>query len=70
MFKVLMCVQNFYHSTCDHEILCADRSSEDEQLLRRPLLQKPQNMNMVGSLNLKFTFCFTDTTHEKRSLVQ
>jgi hypothetical protein len=32
-------------------------------------------MNMVGSLNLKFTFCFMDTTHEplyldEQSLVQ
>jgi hypothetical protein len=28
------------HSTWDHEILYADRSSEDEQLLIRPLLRE------------------------------
>jgi hypothetical protein len=34
----------------DYEILYADRSSKDEQLLIRPLLRKTKkNTNMVGS---------------------
>jgi hypothetical protein len=32
IFKLLSWMQNLRHSTWDHEILCADRSSKDEQL--------------------------------------
>jgi hypothetical protein len=36
-FELLRRMQNFQQSTWDHNILCADSSSEDEQLTIRPL---------------------------------
>jgi hypothetical protein len=48
----------------------SDRSSEDEQLLIRPFLQKMKNTNMVGGWNLKLTFCFMETTPEPLHLRQ
>jgi hypothetical protein len=67
--------ENFHLSTWDRDILYADRSSEDEQLLIRLFLRKTKSTNMAGGLNVKFTFCFTEITPEpldadKRSLVQ
>jgi hypothetical protein len=47
-----------------HEILYADRSSKDEQLLTRQLLREIKSTNMLGSSNLKFTFYFIQTTHK------
>jgi hypothetical protein len=38
----------FHQSVWDQEILYADRSSEDEQLLTRPLLLETKNTNMAG----------------------
>jgi hypothetical protein len=38
--KLLMWLQNLHKSTWDHEIVYADRYSEGEQLLLRPLPQK------------------------------
>jgi hypothetical protein len=32
----------------EHEILCTDRSSKDEQLLVRPFLSKIKNTNMAA----------------------
>jgi hypothetical protein len=54
-------------------MLYADRSSEDEQLLIPPLLQKIKNTNTGGSCNLKLIFGFMAISHEpldleKRSL--
>jgi hypothetical protein len=68
-------MQTFHQSMWDYEILYADGSSGDEQLLIWPLLQTTKNTNMAGSLNLKFIFCFVETTHEaihfgKQSLVK
>jgi hypothetical protein len=38
MFKLLRWMQNVHQSMWDHGILYADKPSEDEQLLLRPLL--------------------------------
>jgi hypothetical protein len=40
--------ENLHQSTWDHEILHADRSSKDEQLLIRPFLLKTKNTNMAA----------------------
>jgi hypothetical protein len=50
------------HSTWDYEIVYADRSSKDKQLLVRPLLWKTKNTNIAGSWKLKFTFYFALAT--------
>jgi hypothetical protein len=70
IFKLLRWMQNLHQSTWDRNILYADRSLEDEQLLMRPLLRESKNMNMVGSLKLKFTFYFMERTHEPLHLVK
>jgi hypothetical protein len=49
IFKLLRLLQKLHQSTWDHERLYAERSSVDEQLLRRLPLRKPENTNMVGS---------------------
>jgi hypothetical protein len=41
-------MQNFHQSAWDHEILYADRASENEQLPIRPLLRETKDMNMAG----------------------
>jgi hypothetical protein len=41
-------MQNFHPSTFDHEMLYADRPSEDEQPLINLLYQEIKNMNMMG----------------------
>jgi hypothetical protein len=46
--KLLRWMQNLHQSTWDHEILYADRSSKDEQLLIRPFLSKTKNTNMAA----------------------
>jgi hypothetical protein len=43
-----------------HEMLYADRSSKDEQLLMRPVLLKAKTANMVGGLKLQFAFLCGD----------
>jgi hypothetical protein len=48
----------------NNEILYADGSSKDKQLLIKSLLQKNKNTNMAGGCRLKFMFCFMETTHE------
>jgi hypothetical protein len=48
----------------DHKILYTNRSSEDEQLLIRPLLRESKNTHKSGSWKLKFAFYFIDRTHE------
>jgi hypothetical protein len=48
IFKLLRWMQNLHQSTCDHEILSADGSLEDEQLLMRPLL-RPKLCFLVGA---------------------
>jgi hypothetical protein len=40
-----------------HEILCADRSWNDEQLWMMPFL-KTKNTDMAGSWKLKFINCY------------
>jgi hypothetical protein len=59
IFKLLKWMQKLHQSTWDHEMLYADRSSEEEQLLK-----KPKNRNMAGFWMLKFTFHFRKTIHE------
>jgi hypothetical protein len=48
ILKRLRWMKNLHHSTCDHAILYAYRSSEDEQVLIRPFLQEIKNTNMAG----------------------
>jgi hypothetical protein len=57
-------MQNLHQSTWDYKMLYADRYSEDEQLLMRPLLQESKNTNMGGGWKLKLTFYFMDRTRE------
>jgi hypothetical protein len=47
-FELLWWMQNLHQSTWDHAILYADRSSKDEQLLRRQFLFKTKNTNVEG----------------------
>jgi hypothetical protein len=48
IFKLLKWTQNLHQSTWNHEIVCADRPSEDEHFLIRPIMRKIKNMNKVG----------------------
>jgi hypothetical protein len=64
IFRHLRWMQNLQQSMWDHEILYADRSWEDEQLLGRLLLLETENMNTAGSWNLKFIFHLMETTDE------
>jgi hypothetical protein len=52
-----------------HEILCADKSSKNEQLLIRPLV-KNQKYECGGQLKLEFIFRFMETTHKPSHLKQ
>jgi hypothetical protein len=75
MYELLRRIQNFRQSTLDRKNVNADRSLEDENLFLSPLLRNPKNTNMMGGLNVKFTFYFMEKTHkplhlDKRSLVQ
>jgi hypothetical protein len=45
-FGLLRQKQNLHQSTCGHETLYVDRSSEDEQTLIRPHLQE-RNKNTI-----------------------
>jgi hypothetical protein len=56
-------------STWNTEILYYDRSLKDEQLLTKPFLWKTKNTNVEGGWNLKFIFCFMETTHEHTSFI-
>jgi hypothetical protein len=40
--------EKFSQLTWDHEILYADRASESEQILIRPLSRETKNTNIVG----------------------
>jgi hypothetical protein len=61
-------MQDLQKSMWNHKILYADRFSEVEQLLIRPLLRESKNTNMVGGRNLKFRFCFMERSHEPLQL--
>jgi hypothetical protein len=63
IFKLLTWIQNLHQSTWDHEVLYADISSKDKQLLIRSLLRKTKNSNMEGLRMLKFTY-FMERIHE------
>jgi hypothetical protein len=52
-FKFLGSVQNLRQSTWNREIVYADRSSEDEQLIIRPLLRKAKAYEHGGRLKFK-----------------
>jgi hypothetical protein len=64
IFRLLRWIQNLHQSTWDHNILYADRSSEDEQLLTRPLLRECKNTKMAVCSKLYFIFYFMERTHE------
>jgi hypothetical protein len=63
IFRLLKWMQKLHQSTWDDEILNADMASKDE-LLISPLFWGAKNMNMEGSLKLKFAFYFMETTCE------
>jgi hypothetical protein len=42
-------MKKLHQTTLEHEILCTDRPSKDEQLSKRPFLSKAKNTNMVAS---------------------
>jgi hypothetical protein len=68
-FKLLRWMQNLLrHSTWDHEMLYADRSSMDKQLLVIPLLRKTKNTNMEGGWLFKFILYFIERTLEHFNL--
>jgi hypothetical protein len=48
IFRLLTLIPKLYHSRWDHEILYADRSSNDKHILIRPLLQKTKHKRIVG----------------------
>jgi hypothetical protein len=50
-------MKNFHQSTWEHEILCTDRSSKDEQLLMRPFLEE-KKYEHGGRLNVKIHSLF------------
>jgi hypothetical protein len=52
-FETYEVMQNLHQSTWDHEMLHSDRSSEDEQLLMRPLLRKSKKCEHYGRLKIK-----------------
>jgi hypothetical protein len=47
-FELLRWMQNLHHSTWDHEILYAGRSSKDEELLIRSFLSETKNTIMAA----------------------
>jgi hypothetical protein len=51
VFKLLRWVKNLRQYTCDHNILHADRSLEDGQLLVRPLLREPKTRTWCADKN-------------------
>jgi hypothetical protein len=61
---ILRWMQTFSIQTWDHEVLYADRSSKDGQLLIRPLLRKTKYTNTACGLILIFRVCFVETTHK------
>jgi hypothetical protein len=64
IFKLLRWMQNLDQTTWDHEILYADRSSMNKQLLVTPLFRKTRNTNMAGGWNLKYIFYVMERTRE------
>jgi hypothetical protein len=70
ILKLLRWMKNLHQSMWDHIILYSDRSSEDEQLLMRPLMRESKNINMASGWMVKFTFYFMNRTHEPLHLVK
>jgi hypothetical protein len=75
IFKLLRWMQNLNHWLWYHGILYAHISSEDEQLLIRPLLQKNKHTNMAGQLKFRIHILFYGdhswtTALQKRSVIQ
>jgi hypothetical protein len=64
VFKLLRWMQALSQSTWDQEILYTNGFSKDEQLLTRPLLREKKRR----AVDLKFTYCFMETTHEALQL--
>jgi hypothetical protein len=58
MFKLLRWMKNIHQLTWDLEILYADKSSKDKQLLIRPLLPKNQKLEHGGRLKFKIEILF------------
>jgi hypothetical protein len=58
IFKLLRWMQKFRLSTWDHEILYADKSSMEKQLLVIPLLRETKNTNMAGGWKFEYIFYF------------
>jgi hypothetical protein len=65
IFKLLRWVQKLHQSIWKYEIVYADRSSKDEQLLKRPLLRKTKKYEHAGRLKLKHTFYSMERTHKQ-----
>jgi hypothetical protein len=59
---------DLYQSVWDHEILCANGSSEDEEILTRQFLWKSKDTNVEGGWKLKSIFCRMDVTRERLKL--
>jgi hypothetical protein len=55
-FRLPKRMKNFHLSTRDHEVLCADRPSEYEQILIRPLFQQKEEEG--GRLKFKIHILF------------
>jgi hypothetical protein len=53
IFKLLKWTQNLHQSTWNHEIVCADRPSEDEHFLIRPIMRKIKKYEQGGWLKVK-----------------
>jgi hypothetical protein len=58
IIKLVRWMQNLHQSKWDHKILYADRTSEDEQLLIRPLLRELKKYEHGGRLNVKVNILF------------
>jgi hypothetical protein len=61
--KVLDMYAKIESHNMDHEMVYADRTAKDEQLLLRSFLWKTKIANVHGCWNLKFIFCFMETAH-------
>jgi hypothetical protein len=58
IFKLLRWVPNLHRWTWGHKLLYADRSSEDEQVLIRPLFSRNQKYEHGGRLKIKINILF------------
>jgi hypothetical protein len=66
-FKLLRWMQKLPQSSWDHEILYADRSSEDKQLWVKPLLQETKKYERDGRLKYKIHILLNDIWYNERS---